>query len=166
MQKATFGAGCFWYTEEALRKLPGVLSTQVGYMGGTLKNPTYQDVHTGATGHAQVVQIEYDPFSITYEELLEAFWTIHDPTHLNHQGDFIGTQYRSIIFCHSIDQKEKALQSKHELEESGTYKDPIVTEIRPAERFWRAEERHQRFLAKRALYLKTFHDKTQPKEKT
>ncbi len=148
MEKATFGAGCFWGVEDAFRKLKGVKSTVVGYMGGTLKNPTYKDVCTDKTGHAEVVQLEYDPSIVTYDELLEVFWDIHDPTTLNRQGPDVGTQYRSVIFYHNEGQKVKAIVSKEKLQNSGRYKKEIVTEIGPALPFYRAEEYHQKYFEK------------------
>jgi len=165
MQKATLGAGCFWIVEEAFRHLPGVEFTQVGYMGGHTKNPTYYDLLTGASGHAEVVEITYDPFKISYEALLEVFWKCHDPTLLNRQDGYSGTQYRSVIFFHSPDEEQKALKSMKDLEEQGLYQDPIVTEILLAQTFWRAEEHHQKFVAKRALYLKTIRHKPSPKRR-
>jgi peptide-methionine (S)-S-oxide reductase len=148
-EKATFAAGCFWGVEEELRQLPGVVSTAVGYMGGTLKNPTYQDVCTDRTGHAEVVQVEYDPAQVSYEELLRVFWEAHDPTQVNRQGPDVGTQYRSAIFYHTPEQEAAARASKAALEQSGKYRRPIATEITPAGEFYRAEEYHQRYLQKR-----------------
>lgn len=149
MAEATFGAGCFWGVEELFRKVDGVLSTSVGYMGGTKENPTYEEVCTDKTGHAEVVHLEYDPSVVSYERLLELFWENHNPTTLNRQGPDIGTQYRSVIFYHTPEQKESAEQSKQALEASGKWKDPIVTRIEPATTFYRAEEYHQRYLQKR-----------------
>ncbi|MDH7517528.1 MAG: peptide-methionine (S)-S-oxide reductase MsrA [Candidatus Thermoplasmatota archaeon] len=151
MEKATFGAGCFWGVEEAFRKIKGVEKTTVGYMGGTLKNPTYEDVCTDKTGHAEVVQIEFDPKKVSYEELLEIFWSIHDPTQLNRQGPDFGTQYRSVIFCHNERQKKIAEASKDKLAKSKKYSKPIVTEITQAGEFYKAEEYHQRYLQKKGL---------------
>jgi len=151
MEKATFGAGCFWHVEEAFRRLPGILSTTVGYTGGTLKNPTYEDVCTDKTGHAEVVELTYDPQKITYDQLLKVFWEIHDPTTKNRQGPDVGTQYRSAIFYHSMEQKEHAEQSKNDLEQSGKYKKKIVTEITKAPVFYPAEEYHQHYLEKNGL---------------
>ena len=151
MEKATFGAGCFWHVEEAFRHLKGVLSTTVGYTGGTLKNPTYEDVCTDKTGHAEVVELTYDPEKITYEELLRVFWDIHDPTTKNRQGPDIGTQYRSTIFYHSPEQKTAAELSKKELEQSRKYSKKVVTEIIEATMFYPAEEYHQHYLAKHGL---------------
>jgi peptide-methionine (S)-S-oxide reductase len=146
---ATFGAGCFWGVEEAFRKLEGVTGTAVGYAGGTVPNPTYEQVCTDRTGHAEVVQVEYDPDRISYEKLLEVFWNAHDPTQVNRQGPDIGTQYRSVIFYHSPEQQAAAEASKRQLEASGRYRRPIATQIEPAPTFYRAEEYHQQYLAKR-----------------
>jgi len=151
MEKATFGAGCFWGVEAAFRHVEGVLSTSVGYMGGTLKNPTYQDVCTDRTGHAEVVEVEYDLFKVSYDELLKVFWANHDPTTLNRQGPDIGTQYRSVIFFHTPQQEAAAKAAKERLQASGKYKRPVVTEIVPAADFWRAEDYHQQYLEKRGL---------------
>ena len=148
MEKATFAAGCFWGIETAYRRLEGVLDVAVGYEGGSKDNPSYQDVCTGQTGHAEVVEVDYDPEKISYDELLEVFWNIHDPTTLNRQGPDIGTQYRSAIFFHSEDQKKKAELSKSSKQSEGTYPDGIVTEITPHETFYRAEEYHQRYFEK------------------
>ena len=149
MEKATFGAGCFWGVEAAFRRVPGVLDAAVGYAGGTLENPTYEDVCTGRTGHAEVVEVTYDPQRVSYEELLDVFWDNHNPTTLNRQGWDIGTQYRSAIFFHSPEQEKAALASKERLNASGRFRKPIVTEITPASTFYRAEEYHQRYLEKR-----------------
>jgi peptide-methionine (S)-S-oxide reductase len=151
MEKATFAAGCFWGVEAAFRQVKGVVSTSVGYMGGTLKKPTYKDVCTDQTGHAEVVQVEYDPSQVSYDELLELFWKIHDPTTLNRQGPDIGTQYRSGVFFHNPEQEAAAQASKEQLQRSGAYKRPIVTEITAASEFYRAEEYHQQYLEKRGL---------------
>lgn len=148
-EKASFAAGCFWGVEAAFRELKGVVSTTVGYMGGHTENPTYKDVCSGRTGHAETVQIIYDPTVVTYEKLLETFWNTHDPTTRNRQGPDIGEQYRSIIFYHNNKQKELAIKSKQDLEASERYKMPIVTEIIPAEKFYRAEDYHQQYLEKR-----------------
>lgn len=150
MKKATFGAGCFWGVEAEFRRVPGVVSTAVGYMGGTLDNPTYHDVCTGTTGHAEVVQIEYDPSQLSYDELLDVFLAIHDPTSLNRQGPDVGAQYRSVIFFHDAEQRAAALASKRKLELSRQHQQPIVTEITPAATFYRAEEYHQQYLEKQA----------------
>jgi len=151
MEKATFGAGCFWGVEAAFQEIEGVTSTAVGYSGGTLANPTYQDVCSGRTGHAEVVQVEYDPARVSYDRLLDVFWDNHDPTTLNRQGPDIGEQYRSAIFFHTPEQEAVAKASKARLEQSGRFRRPIVTEITPASAFWRAEEYHQRYLEKRGL---------------
>ena len=149
MEKATFGAGCFWGVEAALRKVQGVKTTAVGYSGGTLTNPTYEDVCTGLTGHAEVVQVNYDQAEVSYQELLDVFWEIHDPTTLNRQGPDVGTQYRSAIFFHTPKQEAAASASKENLAASGRYQRLIVTEITPASEFYRAEEYHQQYLEKR-----------------
>lgn len=146
-----FGAGCFWRVEEIFRKLPGVKETSVGYAGGTIENPTYEDVCSDRTGHAEVVQVSYDPKEISYEKLLNVFWENHNPTTPNRQGPDVGTQYRSVIFYHNDDQKNIAEKSKEELEKSGKFKNPIVTEIVDAKPFYKAEEYHQRYLQKRGL---------------
>lgn len=148
LQKATFGAGCFWGVEAAFRKVKGVVSTAVGYMGGTLENPTYEDVCTNLTGHAEVVEVIYDPSVVSYENLLEVFWKIHDPTTLNRQGPDYGTQYRSVIFYHTPEQEATARASKDKLQRSGMYKRDIVTQIEPATQFYRAEEYHQQYFEK------------------
>src|SRR6266700_689043 len=150
-EKATFGAGCFWGVEAAFRQVKGVISTTVGYSGGTSKNPTYQDVCSGRTGHAEVVEVEYDPFQVSYEDLLSVFWENHDPTQLNRQGPDVGAQYRSAIFFHTPAQEAAARAAKARLEASGRFRRPIVTEITPASTFYRAEEYHQRYLEKRGL---------------
>jgi peptide-methionine (S)-S-oxide reductase len=149
MEKATFGAGCFWGVEETFRRLAGVKSTQVGYMGGAMSNPTYQDVCTDETGHAEVVEVTFDPAVISYHDLLEVFWNNHDPTTLNRQGPDFGTQYRSAIFFHSPEQEATAIASRDAAQ--GRFRRPIVTEIVPAKDFWRAEEYHQQYLEKRGL---------------
>lgn len=148
MDKATFGEGCFWCVEDAFRKVHGVKDALSGYMGGRLANPTYQDVCSGTTGHAEVVQVEFDPQAVTYEQLLQIFWTTHDPTQLNRQGPDVGDQYRSVIFYHSPEQKAAAESSKMEMNASGTFRLPIVTTIEPAGTFWRAEEYHQKYYEK------------------
>lgn len=150
MEKATFGAGCFWGVEETFRRLKGVVSTAVGYEGGTMEKPSYRDVCTDETGHAEVVQVAYDPQVITYEKLLDIFWHCHNPTSLNRQGPDIGTQYRSVIFFHGP-QQEKAAQASREKLQKTHYKSPIVTEIVPAQTFWPAEDYHQQYLAMRGL---------------
>lgn len=149
MEKATFAAGCFWGVEAAFRQIQGVKSTTVGYAGGSFPHPTYQDVCTGRTGHAEVVQLEYDPAQVSYQELLDVFWNSHDPTTLNRQGPDIGTQYRSAIFFHTPEQEAAARASKQALEANGRYRRPLVTEITPASEFHRAEEYHQQYLEKR-----------------
>ena len=143
MQVATFGSGCFWCTEAIFERLNGVVKVESGYAGGTVKNPTYEEVCSGTTGHAEVTQITYDPKIITYDELLEVFWKTHDPTTLNRQGNDVGTQYRSVIFYHNEEQKELAEKYKKELDKSGTWDNPIVTEISPVTNFYPAEGYHQ-----------------------
>ncbi len=149
MEIATFGAGCFWGIEAAFRQVPGVTDAVVGYAGGHTANPTYKDVCTDGTGHAEVVQVTFDPTQVSYEKLLEVFWQIHDPTQLNRQGPDFGTQYRSAIFFHSPEQEAVARKSKEQAQASGRFRRPIVTEITPASAFYRAEEYHQRYLEKR-----------------
>jgi peptide-methionine (S)-S-oxide reductase len=151
MEKATFGAGCFWHVEAAFQKIKGVTSTTVGYMGGNLKNPTYEDVCTDKTGYAEVVQIAYDPKKITYEQLLNTFWSIHDPTQLNRQGPDRGTQYRSVVFYHNEKQKKTAEISKEKQQETQKHSRPIVTEISEAKEFYKAEEYHQKYFEKNGL---------------
>jgi peptide-methionine (S)-S-oxide reductase len=146
---ATFGAGCFWGVEAAFRRTPGVIDTAVGYSGGHLEKPTYKDVCTDETGHAEVVQVTFDPQKLSYSQLLDVFWKIHDPTQLNRQGPDFGKQYRTAIFFHSPEQEQIARKSKQALEASGKFRHPIATEISPAKMFWRAEEYHQRYLEKR-----------------
>ncbi|MGZ5941201.1 MAG: peptide-methionine (S)-S-oxide reductase MsrA [Isosphaeraceae bacterium] len=148
MATATFGAGCFWGVEEAFRRTPGVTETAVGYMGGHLENPSYQAVCTDRTGHAEVVQVQFDPSQIDYERLLEIFWELHDPTTLNRQGPDVGTQYRSAVFYHDEAQQAAAAGLKARLQASGRFRRPIVTEITPASTFWRAEEYHQKYIQK------------------
>lgn len=149
MQKATFAAGCFWGVEEEFSKVKGVASTRVGYTGGRTSNPTYEDVCTDATGHAEAVEVTFDPKAVSYDELLEVFWRIHDPTTPNRQGPDVGSQYRSAIFYHDEEQKERALASMQR--ERPKHRRPIVTEVVPAQRFWRAEEYHQQYLEKKGL---------------
>lgn len=156
MKKATFGAGCFWGVEEAFSKAKGVTKTTVGYMGGTLKNPTYEDVCTDETGHVEVIKIEYDPSLITFENLLDIFWEIHDPTQLNRQGVDVGTQYKSVIFYYDEEQKQTAIMSKNKLDASDKYERPIVTVIRKVETFYPAEEYHQKYFKKGQCQNKLF----------
>ena len=151
LEKALFGAGCFWGVEAAYRQIQGVVSTAVGYAGGTLANPTYRDVCTDRTGHAEVVEVTYDPARVSYDDLLHVFWENHNPTQLNRQGPDVGTQYRSVIIYETPEQQAAAIASKEQLERSGRYKKPIVTEITPAPSFYMAEEYHQQYLEKRGL---------------
>ena len=151
MEKAAFGAGCFWGVEAKFREIPGVTETAVGYAGGKLENPTYEDVCTDRTGHAEVVQVSFDPAKVSYDRLLEVFWGSHNPTTLNRQGPDEGTQYRSVIFFYTPEQEAAARASKAKQEAAGRFKKPIVTEISPASTFYRAEEYHQRYLEKRGL---------------
>jgi peptide-methionine (S)-S-oxide reductase len=151
MAEATFAAGCFWGVEAAFRQVQGVLETAVGYSGGDYNNPSYKDVCTGKTGHAEVVRVKFDPERVSYEELLEVFWSEHNPTTKNRQGWDIGTKYRSAIFYHDDEQKALAIESRDRLEASGKYRKPIVTEITQASEFYPAEEYHQRYLEKRGL---------------
>lgn len=151
MEKGTFGAGCFWGVEVAFRNVPGVLDAAVGYSGGDFENPTYEDVCSGRTGHAEAIQVEYDPSQVTYDDLLEVFWENHDPTQLNRQGPDVGEQYRSVIFFHTPEQQAAAAASKEKLEKSGRHRRPIATQIVPAAPFYRAEDYHQRYLEKRGL---------------
>ena len=148
MKKATFGAGCFWGVEAVFRKVPGVIAAYSGYTGGTLKNPTYEDVCRGNTGHAEAVEVTYDPEKVSYEKLLEVFWNNHNPTTLDQQGPDVGSQYRSVIFYYDNEQQVLAEQSKQVLMQSGKWPRPIVTEIVPAETFYQAEEYHQRYFEK------------------
>lgn len=151
MALATFGAGCFWGVEAAFRQIKGVKSTRVGYMGGTLENPTYRDVCGHQTGHAEVVEVSYDPDQVSYDDLLRVFWENHNPTQLNRQGPDVGTQYRSAIFFHDAEQEAAARASKEELARSGRFTRPIVTEVTPAPTFYEAEDYHQQYLEKRGL---------------
>lgn len=151
MEKATFGAGCFWHVEEAFRQVKGVVSTRVGYMGGKTDNPAYRDVCSHTTGHAEVVEVTFDPSKVTYEKLLDTFWDEHDPTSVNRQGPDVGDQYRSAIFYHSEDQRKKAMASIAALEKSGKYKRPTATELVPVTTFWMAEEYHQQYLEKHGM---------------
>ena len=148
LQKATFAAGCFWGVEEAFTKTKGVKSTRVGYIGGNLPSPTYEDVCTDRTGHAEALQVKYDPKEISYEELLDLFWSIHNPTTKNRQGPDIGSQYRSTIFYHTPEQERIAKKSKQELDDSNRFQNKIVTEIVPASTFYPAEDYHQKYYQK------------------
>jgi peptide-methionine (S)-S-oxide reductase len=150
-QFATFGAGCFWGVEAAFREVEGVTATEVGYSGGAMKDPTYKDVCTDSTGHAEVVRVEFDPAKVSYDDLLEVFWKNHDPTQVNRQGPDFGTQYRSAIFFHSPEQERSAKASKEALGKSGRFGRPIATEIVSAGPFYRAEDYHQQYLEKRGL---------------
>lgn len=149
MEQATFGAGCFWGVEDKFRRVQGVIATSVGYMGGHFENPCYLDVLSRITGHAEVAQLTYDPAIVTYAELLEVFWNIHDPTSLNRQGADRGEQYRSVIFYHTPDQRQIALRAKQLLDQSGQYDRPIVTQIQPVAAYWLAEDYHQQYLEKK-----------------
>ncbi len=151
MEKAMFGAGCFWGVQAQFDRLPGVVATSVGYSGGHLENPTYQDVCTGTTGHAEVIEITFDPAIISYETLLNALWQIHDPTTLNRQGPDVGTQYRSAIYYYTPEQQAAAEASKQAQNEAGVHRGPVVTEITPASTFYPAEDYHQKYLEKRGL---------------
>ena len=145
MEKATFAAGCFWGIEDAFRQVKGVTDAAAGYTGGTLESPTYEDVCSDTSGHAEAVQVEFDPAQVSYDDLLALFWRIHDPTTPNRQGPDVGSQYRSAIFFHTPEQEKAARASKAKQDESGRHRRPVVTEITPASRFWRAEEYHQRY---------------------
>lgn len=151
MAKATFAAGCFWGVEATFRQIPGVTATRVGYTGGEMKNPTYKDVCTDRTGHAEAVEVDYDPTKVAYEDLLNVFWENHDPTQLNRQGPDFGKQYRSAIFYHSPEQEQAAKASKEKLAKSGRFNRPIMTQIVPAATFYEAEDYHQQYLEKRGL---------------
>jgi peptide-methionine (S)-S-oxide reductase len=151
LKKAAFAGGCFWHVESDFRDIKGVVDTAVGYEGGTFPNPKYEDTHDGKTGHAETVELTYDPSVITYEELLDHFWEMIDPTSLNRQGPDKGSQYRSAIFYFDEEQRKAAEESKERLGKSGKYSKPIVTEIVPASKFWRAEEYHQRYFEKHGL---------------
>jgi len=151
MERAIFAAGCFWGVETAFRQVEGVTSTKVGYTGGWAKNPSYEDVCSGKTGHAEAVLVEYDPSKVSYEQLLDVFWYVHDPTTKDRQGPDVGSQYRSAIFYAGDTQRNAAISSKAQLERLGTYKDPIVTQIVPASDFYPAEEYHQQYYEKRGL---------------
>jgi peptide-methionine (S)-S-oxide reductase len=152
-EKATFAAGCFWGVQAAFDRLKGVTKTEVGYTGGHMDKPSYDDVCTDGTGHAEAVLVEYNPKTITYEKLLETFWSVHDPTQMNRQGPDVGAQYRSAIFYHDDSQKKEAMKSKESLEKSKRFKSPIATLIVPAEQFWKAEEYHQHYLKKRGQMM-------------
>jgi peptide-methionine (S)-S-oxide reductase len=151
MEKAVFAAGCFWGVEATFRQMDGVVATAVGYTGGSSLDPSYEEVCTGLTGHAEAVEVVFEPARVTYEALLEAFWEMHDPTMLNRQGPDVGTQYRSAIFCLTPEQQEAAKVSKTKAQTAGRFRDPIVTEINPASPFYRAEEYHQQYFEKRGL---------------
>lgn len=151
MSKATFAAGCFWGVEATFRQLPGVKATRVGYTGGSTESPTYQDVCTDRTGHAEAVEVDYDPAQISYDKLLNVFWENHDPTQVNRQGPDHGTQYRTAIFFHSPEQQAEAIASKDKLEKSHKFNKPIATQIVPAVTFYEAEDYHQQYLEKRGL---------------
>jgi peptide-methionine (S)-S-oxide reductase len=148
MQKATFAAGCFWGVEAAFRKVDGVVDATVGYTGGETLNPSYEDVCRGRTGHAEAVEVQFDPERVSYDELLDIFWALHDPTTMNRQGPDVGTQYRSAIFFHDAEQEAAATASKARLEQAGSFRKPIVTEIVPAGTFYRAEDYHQQYFGK------------------
>jgi len=148
METATFAAGCFWGTEEFFRKIPGVLETKVGFTGGTTPSPKYDDTHDGHTGHAESVEIKFDPDKVSYEHLLDQFFKMHDPTTLSAQGNDKGTQYRSAIFYHGEKQKKTAMDFKAKVEKSNAWKAPITTELAEAKTFWPAEEYHQKYLQK------------------
>lgn len=150
-EKAMFGAGCFWGVEQAFREVPGVIEAVSGYSGGHIDNPTYKDVCGDETGHAEVVEVTYDPAKVKYEQLLDVFWNMHDPTQVNRQGPDFGTQYRTVIFYYTPEQEKTATASKEALAKSGRFSRPIATAIEPAKTFWRAEEYHQRYLEKRGL---------------
>ena len=152
MEKTTFGAGCFWGIEHSFNKVPGVLEAPVGYSGGSLENPTYQQVCSGQTGHAEVVQVKFDPNKVSFQELLEVFWNIHDPTTLNRQGPDVGTQYRSAILFHSQEQETLARKSVQILTEQKRFSNPIVTEISPIDVFYLGEEYHQRYFEKQGRH--------------
>lgn len=149
MAKATFAAGCFWGVEEAFGEVDGVTKTTVGYTGGTVDNPSYEQVCTDTTGHAEAIEIEYDPAKVSYEKLLDTLWAVHDPTQLNRQGPDFGTQYRSAIFAHDAEQERAARAAVEALQKSGKFRRPVVTEVTPAQTFWPAENYHQQYFAKR-----------------
>ena len=151
IEKATFGAGCFWGVEARFAEMPGVLDTAVGYAGGDLEHPTYKEVCTDRTGHAEVVEVTFDPSRVPYDTLLDAFFALHDPTQLNRQGPDFGTQYRSVVFAHNEEQMSQAQEKIAELSATGAYRKPIATRVEPATIFWKAEEYHQRYLEKRGM---------------
>ncbi len=151
VEKATFGAGCFWGVEVRFAEISGVMDTAVGYEGGALERPTYKDVCTDTTGHAEVVQLVFDPAKVSFEHLLDAFFSLHDPTQINRQGPDWGTQYRSVIFYHSPEQKIAAERKIEELNVAGNFHKPIATQVAPAQTFWQAEEYHQKYLEKRGM---------------
>jgi peptide-methionine (S)-S-oxide reductase len=151
IEKATFGAGCFWGVEARFAEIPGVIDTAVGYEGGDLEHPTYKEVCTDRTGHAEVVDVTFDPSRVSYDTLLDAYFSLHDPTQLNRQGPDWGSQYRSVVFAHSAEQIQQAMAKIGELNASGAYRKPIATKVEPATTFWKAEEYHQRYLEKRGM---------------
>ena len=151
IEKATFGAGCFWGVEARFAEMPGVLDTAVGYEGGDLEHPTYKEVCTDRTGHAEVVDVTFDPSRVSYDTLLDAFFAMHDPTQVNRQGPDWGSQYRSVVFAHSEEQARQAQAKIAELNATGAYRQPIATKVEPAKTFWKAEEYHQRYLEKRGM---------------
>ena len=151
MAKAMFGAGCFWGVESAFRRIPGVSEAICGYAGGQTSSPTYEQVCSGRTGHAEVVEVEYDPAQVSYGDLLNAFWEMHDPTTMNRQGPDIGTQYRSAIYCYDDEQLEAAKAAKEKLNAANTFGRPVVTQVEKAGTFWRAEEYHQRYFERRGI---------------
>ncbi len=150
-ETATFGAGCFWGVEEAFRTTPGVVGTEVGYAGGVTEHPSYQDVCSDRTGHAEVVRVVFDPEQVSYDTLLARFFECHDPTQVNRQGPDVGGQYRSVVFTHSLEQERQALKMIEDHNNSGRYSRPIATQVVPAGPFWRAEEYHQKYLLRRGL---------------
>jgi peptide-methionine (S)-S-oxide reductase len=151
IEKATFGAGCFWGVEARFAEIPGVIDTAVGYEGGDLEHPTYKEVCTDRTGHAEVVDVTFDPSRVSFDSLLDAFFALHDPTQMNRQGPDWGSQYRSVVFAHSDEQMQLAKEKIAELNATGAYRKPIATKVEPATMFWKAEEYHQRYLEKRGM---------------
>ena len=151
IEKATFGAGCFWGVEARFAEMPGVIDTAAGYEGGDLEHPTYKEVCTDRTGHAEVVDVTFDPSRVSYDALLDAFFALHDPTQLNRQGPDWGSQYRSVIYTHSGEQMQQARAKIDELNASGAFRKPIATKVEPATTFWKAEEYHQKYLEKRGM---------------